>query len=1069
MAAVTTTKSGVWTDPTVWTGGAGVPTTADDVTILNTHTVTLDTTAAVALTVTINSGGKLAASTSVSSKLTSQRNLRVLLGGVYEALLSALPAITHELRLYAAGSGGTAGSGMEALWGQAGSTVNLQAYERKRWTRLKTTVAAGAASFVVDDATNWRVGDRLIFMAETAMGAGGTDEQVLITSITPGAGTEATIAFTNASAGIVTLLAHTAGIPVANFSSNIIVGPNTANVGGYVRLDGTTAGASIFRLRHVLLDRTGAGLGASERTLWINVTGAPTAGSLIDLTGMASYKSTYNMGYWDGQPWPTTLGPWSLDDIVNWSDVGVGQMLRWSTTPPVPQTVNRWLQMRGNSAGNIAAENTASSYKTVTFNDCHYALIASLFAPYADVTMNNCDFWSCQYVAYNAGTVNGRMTLNNCRVGGVYGAATNTTNESPRMSAFGAYLEANNTTWNGNAQATSWTFSTAGESGRGIARSGGGVATNNRIYTDGGGIDSDTTLTRNSPTSAKCTNRIYFQAPSDARIVHKYTVAVPPNTPTKIKFAAQIDSNYTGTSYPYVRAVLDSVELDRWTKNSTPNVWEEGSITFSHASTSTRLVTIEFAGDPANKTTSNFWFSGMPFDPCIAAARWYGYEFNDASPVVTVDPYTVATEAAAIALTGAAFNYGTKRVTFSAGNIDTFQELYDWGQAYGVSSASFNGMGYHAMPWSRAGAALLLSSGWVVVDPTITGMTWSGTAAEKVEFNSPGAKLGSFSGVTLDLKAVGNYDFSGATLTNVNLVNSSGSPMDVSVNGTATYTNTGPNITIVAPTVKQQVNIPNVLPDSRVYLYDYATATVLVNQIFPAGGTFTWDDPLTAVVTRNYHLRVALKDGVTAKEIIKEDIGTTGTLATNNVLTYRVNQTDNPTYNTNAIDGDTVTGVTFTDASPDIVTIVAPGGTILHPQIYAAFVAWRYTAAGIDDDVAEIQSPDPANYIYTNMRIKTPVGTDLSVDGGWGRDSVTGKSITLRDTTGGSIGFSADHALVVTVGGGPLSVAQAAELTAAANAGNIAIVGGLVQANAARFNNVELTGTGVAGDKIRAV
>jgi hypothetical protein len=1062
VAAISSTKTGVWSDTTVWSSGA-LPTTADDFTILNGHTVTLDVTTAVALTGTVNSGGKLAASTSANSKLTLQRNLRVLSGGTYEALLSALPAVSHELRLYAAGSGAVAGQNHEALWAQAGSTVNLQAYERKRWTKLKTSVASGVSSFVVLDSTNWRVGDRLVFMAETAVSAGGTDEQVVITSITPGTGTEATIGFTNASAGTTLLLAHTAGIPIANFSSNITIGPNTANTGGFVRLDADVAAASVRRLRHVLMDKLGTGSGGSDRSLYIAATaGNAAAGSVTDLTGMAFYKCTYNMGYWDATNWPTTLGAWSLDDIVNWSDVGAGQMLRWTSTPASSQTINRWLQMRGNAAGNINSENTASVYKTVTFNDSHFALMANFYTPFYDVTFNNCDFWSIQYAIYNPGAANGRTVLNNCRVGGVYGSTTNTTGQSPRGGAFGGELEANNTSWNGSAQSSLWTFGIGGEAARGIARSGGGSATSNRIYTDGGAIDSDTTTTRNSPASAKCVNRINgLGAPSDARIVHRFTVAASPNTPSTIKFSGRIDSDYTGTSYPYVRAVLDGTELDRWTHGGVADAWEDGDITFSHSNASTRLVTIEFAGDPVNKTTSNFWFSGMPFDPCIAAARWYGWTFNDTNPVVTADPYlntTTYPEATALAYTGVTINPTTERVTFSGGTADTFEKLYAYGQAYGASSSYFDSMGYYQMPWTRAGALLSLNTGWTVVEPTITGMTWGGGT---IEFTSAGVKDGAFDSCTFDFTVAGTYTMSDCTFAGeVEFVNTSGGSVIVNIPAGVDYVNTGPNITVNEAVVLATASVTGIEPNSRLRVYNETTTTEMANEVVV--GT-SWSESYTEVV------------GYTTGDIIRVDVtfcdGTDAKLpfraravASSSGWSVLVEQEDDDVYIANAIDGSTVTEFTADYMNVQIDLDDLDGNTT--PQRGYAWYVFAITSEnGIRNYFGAMTAEDALNYVIENDIV------DITLDNvGASAVSITGAALTRRDgsspiaATSGSIHLWAGRVYAIETGVSGLTGEESDLLAQASNAGNLTIVDGLVAANIEAVRGQELTGTGSEAD-----
>jgi hypothetical protein len=89
MVAISSTGTGIWNAGASWSTGT-IPTNADDVTILNTHTITVDTTGLFARTITINNGATLKASRTATSQLTlgdgtfSAGILKVLTGGTFD-------------------------------------------------------------------------------------------------------------------------------------------------------------------------------------------------------------------------------------------------------------------------------------------------------------------------------------------------------------------------------------------------------------------------------------------------------------------------------------------------------------------------------------------------------------------------------------------------------------------------------------------------------------------------------------------------------------------------------------------------------------------------------------------------------------------------------------------------------------------------------------------------------------------------------------------------------------------------------------------------------------------------
>src|SRR3989304_7304704 len=97
MAAVSN-AAGNWSDGMKWTGGTGpggVPAATDATTI--SHNIALDTTAAVCLSLTIASGGTLAAHASNSGKVVSQGAITVNSGGNISADLTGNASQTFDL------------------------------------------------------------------------------------------------------------------------------------------------------------------------------------------------------------------------------------------------------------------------------------------------------------------------------------------------------------------------------------------------------------------------------------------------------------------------------------------------------------------------------------------------------------------------------------------------------------------------------------------------------------------------------------------------------------------------------------------------------------------------------------------------------------------------------------------------------------------------------------------------------------------------------------------------------------------------------------------------------------
>ncbi len=251
-------------------------------------------------------------------------------------------------------------------------------------------------------------------------------------------------------------------------------------------------------------------------------------------------------------------------------------------------------------------------------------------------------------------------------------------------------------------------------------------------------------------------------------------------------------------------------------------------------------------------------------------------------------------------------------------------------------------------------------------------------------------------------------------------------------------TSDGATVVISAPQVYQSVSISGLVAGSRVQIYDTTSSTELSNAIV-AGTSTTWTDGSAAVSNRAIRVRITKVSGATAYEMIEANIGTCGTTAGTESVSYLANQVADTTYNTNAIDGSTVTNITIDDTT-NLVKIAIPGGSVTWPQIYAYQVYWLNTQTGIQDDFAFIEAPDTANYLLTGFQIKntSSPSVPLVISSGYGRDATTGASVDLVDTSGGTLIFAPDHVVAYSSGSG-LTAGQDAKLTAINAACDVAV------------------------------
>lgn len=228
MAAISTVGSGNWIADaaTVWSSGSA-PTNADDVTITNTYTVTLDGSA-VAQSVTLDSGGTLQATGGTTWSLTVERGITQNSGGTISFDMSSDVTKTGLVVL----NNVRAAAASNYFWlASAGSTCILKGFPKTRWTTLTADVAVSATTATVTIATGWQTGDKLVFATTQTYNA--------TPRVDASTGTN-TVSGTSLSNLTAMTYAHASGGYVGNFSSNLVIRPNTAGDATCIRLTHTT-------------------------------------------------------------------------------------------------------------------------------------------------------------------------------------------------------------------------------------------------------------------------------------------------------------------------------------------------------------------------------------------------------------------------------------------------------------------------------------------------------------------------------------------------------------------------------------------------------------------------------------------------------------------------------------------------------------------------------------------------------------------------------------------------------------------------------------------------------------
>ena len=1057
MAAISSAASGPWSSASTWAGGV-VPTSADTVTIAKNHTVTLDTLSAVALSVVLNVGttgadvgGRLVASTVTSSKIIVQRGITsngaTGGGGTYASYVnldvSAVPGVTCELRLNASNTTGT-GFGL-ALSGN----FNLRGAPRKRWTRIAADLVANSSkSCVVADASGWRVGDQLAFASTSAYNASPRTDLVTIDTLTAGAGTSATVTWSDgAGTGGAVLYAHAAGCPVGNFTSNLIVGPHTDGNVAYTGLltgagsaPGFSDSVTNVLFRHVLGSST-FGLGA---VVAVNA-GVPRLASLSE----NAFFECRSQALFYRSVSAVSVRDWNVFYSSYTSFILGGQDVSASNTIG-PDRYCAVIRASGSTGTSVSP---TFAYQHIIGWTISGVTSAGVTGPVVSLNVV-VEMVDCEVFASNSGVRPNGARVINCKFGtAAFPGASNVADVAIGGGYPGTFVDCQ--------FPTAIAFIGIPTSGfpavRATIVNRNGDAAVQEVF----GASSGTVpiIRRDASMASRSNASMQFTLNSADAVSESFQVLAKSGETVTMKVLVR-----KSASPAYGAASLPSVTVSglgiapvsvAMSPGTAADQWETLTLSATNSGASDGLLTVTLAAQSAT-AGAKAWFAGIPYAPFVTRARHYGFVFNETSPTVLVNPVTQADEATAAAYTGVTIDTFTPQISVGAGTANTFQKVYDHIQAWAVQNidkpvllTSTDGNNF-AVPltckvvWPSMGTDGTLAGGWL-------------------QLAAPGTHTYKLSGTKIEFQAAGAYNMSGTQFGGtVELVNTSGGAVTVSVPSGTSYTNTGPGITVTAPTTNQSVTVNGLEPGSRIQIYDLSSDTELYNGVV-AGSSHTWSDPSTPVAPRTIRLRAAWASGTVAKQFVDTGIGTCGTGVGDAAVTYLINQQADAIYGANAVDGSTVTGITIVDAV-NRMQINIGGGTVSWMSIYAYNVHWLTTEEGIRDDGSIITAKDVANYTLALFKIKNTSATPLQITGGYGVDSVTGSVADILDVTGGSIFPVVDHVVssVVSVGGANIITGDIADIPAAVLA---AAVTTPIHANIQKVNDVIVNGTGATGDE----
>jgi hypothetical protein len=325
-------------------------------------------------------------------------------------------------------------------------------------------------------------------------------------------------------------------------------------------------------------------------------------------------------------------------------------------------------------------------------------------------------------------------------------------------------------------------------------------------------------------------------------------IPAPKGVPITLAGHLRFNTAYGSTNLPSVTLSGLGITPQTFTCANTPDVWQTGTFIATQNSGYDGQLDLVFTTNSQGAGASA-WFDGTTDGLFITWTRIYGYKFDEAVSVKTIDPIIQQANAATVgAYTGIAIDTVAKTLTLTSDH--TSREVYDY------------------VHWYTSQAASITAPEFL-------------TSADGIDF-----------ALTYDLI------LSNAQLTGSGAINMSANTLTLIGTGGSTLTITHNAGVLTA------VKLSGMVAGTRVQLWDVAGNFELYNGV---PGT-TLNFPITWTADKSIRIRAMYADATTAKLFYE----TTATLY-NTGLNLTINQVTDTVYAANGINGALVPGITISD------------------------------------------------------------------------------------------------------------------------------------------------------------
>lgn len=668
MANIYSIKSGLASDPTVWSGGV-VPVSGDRVLISAGHTVTLDgdyewgddSTASVSVggintTASIWLRGTLRASRTVSSSLTCRGSLEVTASAtntfgfldVGTEVDPIPPEITFTLTINKTLSTPAAAKYIARVNGLSNQAarVSFHGHYRRRNTRLVSAVAVGAVSATVEDATGWRVGDTVVFASTTVGNApfGDYDRRV-ITSVDTSTGQIGFAALT---------YAHSAKCPVGNFTSNVVLQAFDQAYPSYLLANPTNSSGSVatgfVHFHNMLVIGTGTG-GYGFAGVLNTARGAAYrfGGRVIDPIRSCAFMSTTSTGTGSQFGASGLAEPTQLDDCSFFLGSGGTCIYFWAATLLEANDRPNVIYLGGGTATSTAIYGAGTLSGEFRFDFFGGRQFLIHFAQgTANFVLRNPTFGpgASQYLV-QVGSSGSGLTITEPDAHQTF-QITGATRYLTRASN-GAYcsVEVVSGKYGPFVQSVLQNVGLAASGTNLLVRDKNGSTSSQELHTSEGSAYRDNAVTFRGASSFRVEPSA---SPSAYALVFKRSISflALPGVPYVVKGYIRKNAAYGSATLPQVTLSGTGIAPQTFVMPDSVDTWEAFTFSFQQDTGAAQTATIGLAAQTLN-TGAVVHLDGIPDLPFVDTVRHFGYVF-DANVYRTPDPRITLTEAAALAL-----------------------------------------------------------------------------------------------------------------------------------------------------------------------------------------------------------------------------------------------------------------------------------------------------------------------------------------------------------------------------------------------------------------------------------